>query len=994
MIPIQLELSNFLSYRETAVLNFSAIHLACISGPNGAGKSSILDGITWALFGNSRSRSDDDVVNRAAQIKGDMAEVRYTFDLNGSVYRIIRRKQQSKSAQLELQIATDANSWKTLSESKLRETQAAIEQLLRMNYDTFTNASFLLQGKADEFTTKTPNKRKEILAELLGVTEWDRYKEAAAAQRKVVEGQQNLLDGRLAEIDAELAEEETRQKALSESQAEREHIVEKLKLQEQLLTQMRQRAAAIERHKMLVKNHQTTVARIQQNLQTSYATQKKRQQERSAIEGILAQEAVIQAEFIAWQTASKTVQEWQSKANHYNKLLQEKRPFELTLEKTRSRLEEEKRSLQIQAQQTETAKMEREKLAQTAADGNTRLMHLKNDLKKLAAQEETWHTARAELQQMEGERQFWQKEFEQVKKRDKEVQAASSEKTAVQKNIAEAEAILVDLTEQINAVTTQNQRHATLLAEMDTLESQQPSSRRQMEKLKERIDRLEAAQDTSECPLCGQPLSREHRDSVLAELQAEGQEMGIVYRAGQARIKQLGVEIKQLSATLKRSDRLEKEKTIQQQRLAKAEARLEDIEKTESVWQADGSGRLVELAAALADETAVSQKRAQVKELETAVQTKAKLQKELDSLQRDLSNAEARLVEIERLAHQWKEKGQPRLAEIEATLSSGDIDPKAQKEIKRLDLLIAEVGYDAAAQRAAQAKFEKLVDAPEKHQELKQAHATLKPLESSLADLAQRIDEQETNLADQQTQLADLQKELETLSAGAGNLELIEDEVFQLREAEIAAAQKMGIAEQRLAVLDDRRAQKLALLADRKAMSLRVQRLKLLEEACGRKGVQALLIEHALPEIEADANEILERLTGGEMHISFDTQRQLKSRDALAETLDIRIGDRDGERPYDNFSGGEQFRVNFAVRLALSQLLARRAGASLQTLVIDEGFGSQDPDGRQRLVEAINSIQDDFACILVITHIDELRDAFPTRIEIRKERAGSTITVI
>ena len=130
-----------------------------------------------------------------------------------------------------------------------------------------------------------------------------------------------------------------------------------------------------------------------------------------------------------------------------------------------------------------------------------------------------------------------------------------------------------------------------------------------------------------------------------------------------------------------------------------------------------------------------------------------------------------------------------------------------------------------------------------------------------------------------------------------------------------------------------------------------------------------------------------------DMRIIFDTQRKLKSRDAMAETLDIRIADKDGERPYDNYSGGEQFRVNFAIRLALSQLLARRAGARLQTLVVDEGFGSQDPQGRQRLVEAINAVRDEFACILVITHIDELRDAFSTRIEVQKGLNGSTFKV-
>ena len=93
------------------------------------------------------------------------------------------------------------------------------------------------------------------------------------------------------------------------------------------------------------------------------------------------------------------------------------------------------------------------------------------------------------------------------------------------------------------------------------------------------------------------------------------------------------------------------------------------------------------------------------------------------------------------------------------------------------------------------------------------------------------------------------------------------------------------------------------------------------------------------------------------------------------------------------FSGGEAFRINFAVRIALSRLLARRAGAPLPTLIIDEGFGTQDEYGIEKLKEAINSIQDDFDKILVITHLDELKDAFPARIDVVKTAEGSTISV-
>ena len=76
------------------------------------------------------------------------------------------------------------------------------------------------------------------------------------------------------------------------------------------------------------------------------------------------------------------------------------------------------------------------------------------------------------------------------------------------------------------------------------------------------------------------------------------------------------------------------------------------------------------------------------------------------------------------------------------------------------------------------------------------------------------------------------------------------------------------------------------------------------------------------------------------MSIRFITQKEYKdsSRDDLRETLEIQISDTAGMRDYEMYSGGEAFRINFAIRLALSEILAQRAGARLQTLVVDEGF--------------------------------------------------------
>ena len=220
--------------------------------------------------------------------------------------------------------------------------------------------------------------------------------------------------------------------------------------------------------------------------------------------------------------------------------------------------------------------------------------------------------------------------------------------------------------------------------------------------------------------------------------------------------------------------------------------------------------------------------------------------------------------------------------------------------------------------------------------------------------------------------------------------------MFALREDENETRSQVGAARQKVDTLATLRSRKTDYSNQREELNQQIVRHKTLERAFGKDGVPALLIEQALPQIEQKANDLLDRLSDGHMSIRFVTQSEYKDkkRDDLKETLDIQISDSAGLRNYEMYSGGEAFRVNFAIRLALSEILAQRKGARLQTLVIDEGFGSQDSQGRQRLIEAINLVKHDFAKILIITHLDELKDAFPNRIEVEKTERGSTVTVI
>jgi len=214
----------------------------------------------------------------------------------------------------------------------------------------------------------------------------------------------------------------------------------------------------------------------------------------------------------------------------------------------------------------------------------------------------------------------------------------------------------------------------------------------------------------------------------------------------------------------------------------------------------------------------------------------------------------------------------------------------------------------------------------------------------------------------------------------------------QLRQEDTLTKARLGATQQKLAALEGQAKQRAAKRAELQQLAEEKGLYEELREAFGRRGVPAMMIEAAVPEIEASANTLLARMTGGRMNVRINTQRETQAGE-VRETLDIQISDELGTRAYEMYSGGEAFRVNFAIRVALSQLLARRSGTQLQTLIMDEGFGVLDAAGRERLVEAINAAQADFQRIIVVTHIEELKDAFPARIEITKGPNGSDITV-
>lgn len=396
--------------------------------------------------------------------------------------------------------------------------------------------------------------------------------------------------------------------------------------------------------------------------------------------------------------------------------------------------------------------------------------------------------------------------------------------------------------------------------------------------------------------------------------------------------------------------------------------------------------------------TIVAEGRLCKQELDAAGEAATALQRQVN----DLSAKQSRLQEQQRQRDSLREQG------IDAA--------KAQKQVETLQNQLETDGFampkrihlqrlksDLDRLALIRPEYETVRAAMKRYENAEKRFHQLQEAETHWDDEVAEAERLEALLADLRQGYEAACRKLEMLTAKLTEGEAVRREHTLAEQQRQAAQQQVNGLQVQIGTLDnyiqgcdEAELQQKAKETERKTLHQEQWLYHQLMSAFGKKGIQTFIIENAIPELADEANALLARITDNAMQISFETTRPSRSSGAAGEieTLDIRIQDDAGIRPYELFSGGEAFRVNFAIRIALSRLLARRAGARLQTLILDEGFGTQDGKGREKLIEAIDSIKEDFEKILVITHVDELKDAFAQRVEVTKDHDGSHIHLL
>ena len=854
MIPVTLKMRNFMCYRQVPPLSFEGIHTACLSGDNGSGKSAIIDAMTWALWGKARTRSDDDLIHTRER----EMEVEFDFRVDNQLFRVIRKRSRPKKASgqgqpmLDFQIATDGG-FRSLAGNSITQTEEKIRNTLHMDYDTFVNSAYLRQGHADEFTTALPSKRKEVLANILGLSDYDILADRAKAQARQKENEKFQAETSLREINEELARKPVYEAEFDRARAVLAEAEKQAKEREARLTDLRQQKARLDSKQAQLEQFEASMRDKERNLTVFEEQARKHSARVNEYEVLTAQREMIEAGYAQLVEARRLNDELNQKLSHLVKL-------------------NERRS-----QLLSTIEREKAKLTQSRALLESKVDDLKAKARRL----------------------------------DK-----------IRQDINQLQATLGQLDKSEQALARRKQAGDDLQKEASLLESSQSQLEHDIADLTGKVHLLET-ETGAKCPLCEGDLTPEGLQLIRSKYIAERETKTAALQSVRDQLTQ----------------------------------RKKDIDAVKG-------------------------------ELE---QTEANLKKQRGTVEGGIAVLKRELAEAgdaERQIDKLKED----IAEVDQRLTRQDFAVKDQEALAQVEADIARLDYDAGRHEQVRQQVRQFESFESRQRDLDNAAKNINQEKSALASAEQAAAETRHGLEGDTRRKQELTAELSALPSLAKEVAQAEAEYQTLLSRQKQVLEALYTIKAKLdncLQLEIKKKEKEDLLNQ----AAREEDIyKELARAFGKTGVQALLIEIALPEIQDEANQLLSRMTDNRMHVKFDTQKETKKGDTV-ETLAINIADELGTRSYEMFSGGEAFRINFAVRIALSRLLARRAGARLPTLIIDEGFGTQDAAGIEKLKEAITSIQDDFEKIIVTTHIEELRDAFPTRIDVVKEADGSKFSV-
>lgn len=1037
MRPLKLTMQAFGPYAETEVIDFTKLGnrtMFVISGKTGSGKTTIFDAISYAIYGKASGEDRNGPELRSQFAKDDLlTEVSLDFSLRGQFYSITRSPQQLKrkdkgdgyttiGAKAEL-YRQGPDGEKKLLASKITDVEEKIKEIMLIDANQFRQILMIPQGEFRKLLT-SDSKDKEVILQRLFHTQLykmveEKLKEEATELKKSVEDQvlarneairriQAVTNDELREyleagsvndtmimplLLAEIIGMGERLAALDEKliikRQERDHLKVKFAEAEDLLNQLRKRDE-LKHHKALLESQQELF------------TEKELQVQRAQKAAVLANQEMLCHRL----------------KRDLDQLEDNVKGIKADIERFEGLTKQFDHQLQIE--------IGREGERQAANAGVNRLINMKDDVYSFATMIKEAEAVKASLKDAENKKLAAEKQLEQIELRVKFLQQKKEEIEKGQLTYVENQRQLEKLGDELNFLEKYEARFARYQKAKQNLHfaaGRYENTAAKLNDAKALVADLEEKwlhgqasilaaklQEGQACPVCG---SEHHPSPALAQ---DGR------LPSEADMK----DAKASAAKWEQEKSAEEAKLYQCQSDEKAQAEaLEEVLKEIRFQRVDFTHNdlaTVKFEVSSAKNSLIQTQKTLAEQLKQLEQVKNELTgKENDrtALQKMLQQLS---VEVTNFTVQYTEK-YTHLARMKKVIPE---NLRTEREYEK-ELAAAKGRHETLLKQLEEAQ-QRLQAAKEK---LAAATARLQDAEKHFSDKKQELlterEDFKNNLAMQgfenftvyqaskrtESEVQALEKEIlayrEELRSVTDRLRELTERLEDVKVPDVEGL-KLALEKQEmeLETLNQERTDLFMKRRDNEGVRVRVERLnesmKVMEERYSLIGhlyeitkgqnsfritFERYVLAAFLDDILRVANIRLRKMTSGRFQLLRKTDRAKGNAQSGLELLvfDQYTGQ---ERHVKTLSGGESFKASLSLALGLADVVQNYAGGvSLETMFIDEGFGTLDPESLDQAIETLMDIQSSGRLVGIISHVPELKERIDVRLEVIAGQTGS-----
>lgn len=1029
MIPQRIKMAGFLSYKDEQEVRFDGAPLWMLAGTNGSGKSSVFDGVTYALFGHHRGGSQNaaELINK----ESSSLSVEFDFKLDGELYRLKRTlRKNTKGAIAGTQqvfhhvgsaIGNDAG-WEPIPDTgKKVDFDKWVHDKIGLNYETFTSSVLLLQGKAEKLLDSRPSGRFEVLAGIVDLERYQRLHEKANARKLELKSKLEALAHQADAVpdvsEMEYAAVEMRIDECEEARERGQAQIDVLMGQEVQARRWTDTQARLGAARQKLTQAESLLGEAVK-IEKAFARLTELRAVLPAVNTVVTmrgqfKESERKTERLQKERAD--AQDRKQRAEHDLDTAKKKR---LALQKQLA-ADETKQAKVIARLRELTRLLEKVRLAEEQEAEQKRL---DDELDLLPKDPEYYvKAAQAEVDRLNDLHrvlpilEMFQMERHSLLQNQRTEETAKLERDRIQQDGEAKKAEQAKLAQELEQA-----RQARAKADQEVA-----VSRTLAEQARAAAAEFASLEGAKTCRACGQPLTEEHfaeekhkrdreaaeadkrhRSAVAAQTKAADRERKLAtqeadfkeqleklrdsYKDAANQVKQAAVDIKRLtdSLVLRHAEMPEPYKskiaettptdwnktgfperdelvTLRRESAGLDPARRKLRETTDTLTKWNGlrakaesvKQTLTKLRAGLpsADLAALRQEHQSQQAEETALANAIKAAKqnlllldtEADKLGREAHSAVQSLTDLE---------GKLRTETVTRQHCTDAADRALTALPEAWRFAVEGAGLAEYSGWKSEAESLTAEETEAKFKQLEQARGGLNTLRREIADFQAEADafpEDSRRSPDEVKQL---------LAAARQD--------FDARDKDLRDAQKQK------AIFDGHRQQRARLGEQFKQTDCEHNRYKLLSELLGRDRLQRHLVRQAERQIVDYGNAVLDRLSGGQLFLKLVGGDDGAGAD---KALDLECYNRvTGGAPINVafLSGSQRFRVAVSLALAIGQY-ASRQHRPIESVIIDEGFGCLDRQGRQVMIQELQNLRGHLHCILLVSHQEEFADAFP-----------------